>query len=50
MFFANRRSILKANGEVLGVAFTSDGRQDEEINVRFGKASAVVCDLHRFKI
>ena len=26
----------------LGVAFTSDGRQDEELNVRSGKANAVI--------
>ena len=30
----------------LGVAFTSDGRQDEELNVRSGKASAVLRALH----
>ena len=26
----------------LGVAFTSDGRQDEELDTRIGKASAVI--------
>ena len=31
----------------LGVAFTSDGRQDEELDTRIGKASAVMKALHR---
>ena len=31
----------------LGVAFTSDGKQDEEIDMRTGKASAVMRALHR---
>ena len=30
----------------LGVAFRSDGRQDEELKTRIGKASAVVRALH----
>ena len=30
----------------LGVSFTSDGRQDEELDVRSGKASAVMRALH----
>ena len=30
----------------LGVAFTSDGRQDEELDTRMGKASAVMRALH----
>ena len=30
----------------LGVAFTSDGRQDEELNTRIGKASAEMRALH----
>ena len=30
----------------LGVAFTSDGRQDEELDTRIGKASAVMRALH----
>ena len=30
----------------LGVAFTSDGRQVEELDVRSGKASAVMRALH----
>ena len=30
----------------LGVAFTSDGRQDSELDTRFGKASAVMRALH----
>ena len=30
----------------LGVAFTSDGRQDEELDVRSGKTSAVMRALH----
>ena len=30
----------------LGVAFTSDGRQDEELDTQIGKASAVMQALH----
>ena len=30
----------------LGVAFTSDGRQDEELDTRIGKASVVMRALH----
>ena len=30
----------------LGVAFTSDGRQDEELDTRIGKGSAVIRALH----
>ena len=30
----------------LGVAFTSDGGQDEELDTRMGKASAVMRALH----
>ena len=30
----------------LGVAFTSDGRQDEKLDTRTGKASAVMRALH----
>ena len=30
----------------LAVAFTSDGRQDEELDTRIGKASAVTLALH----
>ena len=30
----------------LGVAFTSDGTQDEELDIRFGKASAVMRASH----
>ena len=33
-------------GTHLGVAFTSDGRQDEELDTRIGKASAVMRALH----
>ena len=33
-------------GTYLGVAFTSEGRQDEELDTRIGKASAVMRDLH----
>ena len=32
--------------EYLGVAFMSDGRQDEELDTRIGKASAVMRGLH----
>ena len=47
--------VLQANGatlkqvekfKYLGVAFTSDGRQDEELDTRIGKASAVMRVLH----
>ena len=31
----------------LGVSFTSDGRQNTEMDIRFGKASAVMRQLHR---
>ena len=31
----------------LGVAFTSDGTQDEEMNIRISKAGAVMQALHR---
>ena len=47
--------VLQVNGATLkqvekfrylGVAFTSDGRQDEELDTRIGKASAVMRALH----
>ena len=47
--------VLQANGatlkqvekfKYLGVAFTSDGRQDEELDTRIGKASAAMQALH----
>ena len=47
--------VVQVNGETLkqvkkfkylGVAFTSDGRQDEEIDTQIGKASAVMRALH----
>ena len=47
--------MLQVNGAILkqvekfkylGVAFTSDGRQDEELDTRVGKASAVMRALH----
>ena len=47
--------VLQVNGatlkqvekfKYLGVAFTSDGRQDEELYTRIGKASAVMRALH----
>ena len=47
--------VLQVNGatlkqvekfKYLGVAFTSDGRQDEELHTRIGKASAVMRALH----
>ena len=47
--------VLQVNGatlkqvekfKYLGVAFTSDGRQDEELDTRIGKASAVMLALH----
>ena len=47
--------VLQVNGATLkqaekfknlGVAFTSDGRQDEELDTRIGKASAIMRALH----
>ena len=47
--------VLQVNGatlkqvekfKYLGVAFTRDGRQDEELDTRIGKASAVMRALH----
>ena len=47
--------VLQVNGvrvkqiekfKYLGVAFTSDGGQDEELDTRMGKASAVMRALH----
>ena len=47
--------VLQVNGatlkqvekfKYLGVAFTSDGRQDEELDTRVGKGSAVIRALH----
>ena len=47
--------VLQVNGatlkqvekfKYLGVAFTSDGRQDEELDTRIGKANAVMRALH----
>ena len=47
--------VLQVNGatlkqvekfKYLGVAFTSDGRQDEELDTRISKASAVMRALH----
>ena len=49
MFSASWRCIIEAGGEVqvsFGVAFTSDGRQDEKLHVRSGKATAVMLALH----
>ena len=49
------QSVLQVNGAIrkqiekfkyLGVAFTSDGRQDEELDTRIGKASAVMRALY----
>ena len=48
------QSVLQVNGatlkqvekfKYLWVAFTSDGRQDEELDTRIGKASAAICKL-----
>ena len=58
IFHRSRNSdqcVLQVNGatlkqvekfKYLGVAFTSDGRQDEELDTRIGKASAVMRALH----
>jgi len=43
VFIASEWSICETGGEVqLGVVFTSDGRQDEELDTRMSKASAVM--------
>ena len=48
MFSVSWRCIIEADGKFkyLGVAFTIDGRQDEELDVRSGKASAIMRALH----
>ena len=48
MFLAIRRSIVDAGKKFkyLVVAFTSNARQDEEINVRLGKTTAGMRVLH----
>ena len=47
--------VLQVNGvtlkkvkrfKYLGVGFTSDGKQDEELDIRIDKASAVIRALH----
>ena len=49
MFSASGRSEIEAGGEdqVSWVAFTSDGTQDEEMDIRISKAGAVMHALHR---
>jgi len=45
VFIASEWSITETGGEVqvyLGIVFTSDGRQDEELDTSMGKASAVM--------
>ena len=51
--------VLQVNGatlkqvekfKYLGVAFTSDGKQDEELDTRIGKASAVMPAYHETRI
>ena len=42
--------IKKKKKKYLGVAFTSDGRQDEEFDVRSGKASAVMRAWHHLVV
>ena len=40
MFFASWRCIIETDREVqLGIAFTSDGKQDKKLDVRSGTAS-----------
>ena len=48
MFSASWRCIIEAGEKFkyLRVAFTSDGRQDKELDVRSGKASAIMRALH----
>ena len=48
MIVSNEWSNTEAGREVkyLGVTFTSDGRQDEELDTRIGKASAIMRALH----
>ena len=41
---ATLRQVVKL--KYLGVTFTSDGKQDEELDTRISKASAVMLDLH----
>jgi len=36
--------------EYLGLVFTSDGRQDEELDTRMGKASAVMQALYNIRL
>ena len=38
---------LSRQPKYLGVSFTSDGRQNSELDIRIGKASAVLRQLHR---
>jgi len=51
---ASERQYTATGGEVqvlcLGVVFTSDGRRDEEIVTRIGKANAVLRELYRFVV
>ena len=39
-------TLKQVENKYFGVAFTSDGRQDEEPDTRIGKASAVMRALH----
>ena len=48
--FAQRCTKTNSMSQYLGVAFTSDEKQDEELNVRFGKASAVMRASHHFVV
>ena len=52
MLSPNWWSITKTVGEIknLGVSFTSDGRQNSELDIRIGKASAVMRQLYRFVV
>ena len=49
MFFSKKRSNSPADKKFkyLEVTFSSDGRQDNELDTRIGKASAVIRQLYR---
>ena len=49
-YFAQRCTKNNFMSQYLGVAFTSDERQGEELNVRFGQASAVMRASHHFVV
>ena len=47
MLQVNRKALLQVQKfKYFGVAFTSDGRQDEKLDIRIGKAMATMRALH----